>query len=83
MPMTGNEMKQARVDLGRRWFGRPLHQAELGRALRLAAADPGQSIRKYEDGKTPISGPIEVAVTMMLGGALPPDPLDRIKTHRN
>jgi hypothetical protein len=47
--------------------------SELGRALRLGGKRPGDSIRDYERGKTPISGPITVAVSMFLAGCLPPD----------
>jgi len=71
--MTGDELRDARATLGALWgFGRPLHASELGRALRLGGRDPGESIRDYERGKTKISGPMSVAVEMMLSGALPP-----------
>lgn len=72
--MTGDQLRQARLTLGRMWGkGRPLHQSELGRALRLGAADPGESIRDYERGKTRISGPVSVAVEGFLRGMIPPD----------
>jgi hypothetical protein len=72
--MTPDDLKAARVTLGNMWGkGRPLFCSDLGRALRLGGADPGQSIRDYERGTTRISGPISVAVEMMLRGALPPD----------
>lgn len=72
--MTGLELHAARATLGRLWgLGRPLHMSELGRALRLGGRDPGASIRDYERGKTKVSGPMSVAVEMMLRGALPPD----------
>jgi hypothetical protein len=54
-------------------FGRAATMGELGRALRLTAGRPGQSIRDMEREKKPISGPLSVAVEMMLEGALPPD----------
>lgn len=74
--MTPAELHAARRTLGELWgFGRPLHASELGRALRLGGRDPGESIRDYERGKTKISGPMSVAVEMMLRGALPPDGL--------
>lgn len=77
--MTGEEMIAARATLGRMWgIGRPLKAAELGRALRLAGRDPGQSIHDYERGKTKISGPVSVAVEMMLAGATPPDDMGMI-----
>lgn len=72
--MTPTELYDARETLGHLWGkGRPLHASELGAALRLGGRDKGASIRDYERGKTAISGPIAVAVEMMLGGALPPD----------
>jgi len=72
--MTPAQLYAARATLGQLWNkGRPLHASELGRALRLGGRDPGASIRDYERGKTPISGPLSVAVQMMLGGSLPPD----------
>lgn len=76
--MTPDELRDARATLGELWgFGRPLHAAELGRALRLGGRDPGESIRDYERGKTRISGPMSVAVDLMLKGALPPDGVPR------
>jgi hypothetical protein len=72
--MTPTELHAARRTLGELWGkGRPLKASELGRALRLGGKEPGQSIRDYERGVTKISGPISVAVQMMLNGALPPD----------
>lgn len=72
--MTGEELYTARAKLGELWGkGRPLHASEMGRALRLGGRDPGESIRDYERGKTSISGPLSVAVQMMLAGMLPPD----------
>lgn len=78
--MTGDQLRDARGVLGQMWgLGRPLHMSELGRALRLSGADPGQSIRDYERGATRISGPVSVAIDMMLSGALPPDGLGALK----
>lgn len=71
--MTPDELYNARRTLGELWgLGRPLKASELGRALRLGGRDPGESIRDYERGKTRISGPMSVAVEMMLAGAKPP-----------
>lgn len=76
--MTGDELYAARRALGEMWgLGRPLHASELGRVLRLGGKEPGESIRDYERGKTRISGPMSVAVEMMLRGALPPDGLPK------
>lgn len=78
--MTPAELSDARAVLGSMWgLGRPLRMSELGRALGLAGADPGQSVRDYERGATKISGPIRNLVTLYLRGALPPDGLDVIK----
>ena len=74
MTMTGDDMRNARETLGVMWgLDRELKMAELARALRLGGRDPGANIRDYERGKTSISGPISVAVEMMLAGATPPD----------
>lgn len=78
--MTGDEFRDARATLGKMWgFGRPLHMSEIARALRLSGRDPGRSVRDWESGATPISGPVSVAVEMWLAGAMPPDALDLIK----
>lgn len=77
--MNGDDMRNARKTLGLAWgFGRPLLMVELGRALRLGGRDKGAAIRDYERGKTSISGPIAVAIEMMLAGAMPPDQLSDI-----
>ena len=76
--MTGDDMHAARGRLGHLWgFGRPLRASELGRVLRLSGRDPGASVRDYERGTTKISGPVSVAVEMMLAGAIPPDGIPR------
>lgn len=78
--MTPDQLRDARGTLGAMWgLQRPLRMSEMGRALRLGGNDPGQSIRDYERGVTRISGPISVAVDMMLAGALPPDGIGVIK----
>ena len=71
--MTGAELTAARVKLGTMWgLGRPLGAAELGRLLRLGG-DPRARILEMERGKRPISGPVSVAIEMMLAGAKPPE----------
>jgi hypothetical protein len=61
-------------------LGRPVHCAELGRALRMSPSDPGESIRYYEaDRAGDVPGPVAVAVEMMLAGALPPGGLKAIE----
>lgn len=72
-------LKAALEALGRAWgLDRPLHNSELARALRLQGRDPGQSVQAWLKGETPISGPVAVAIEMMLAGALPPDPMNSI-----
>lgn len=77
--MTGDELRKARITLGRMWgFDRPLHASELGRALRMAPKDPGESIRAYEAKRARrVPGVLEAAVEMMLRGSLPPDGIPR------
>ncbi|MFC3207503.1 hypothetical protein [Aquamicrobium soli] len=76
--MNGNELRAARATLGELWkLGRPLYLAELGRALRLKGRDPGASVLEWERGNGP-SGPVSVAIEMMLAGAMPPDGIEAI-----
>lgn len=71
--MTGERIRKARRTLGEMWgLDRPLHAAELARVLRLRGRDPGQSVLDWESGKTEPSGPVSVALEMMLTGAEPP-----------
>ena len=78
--MTPDQLRDARATLGHMWgLNRPLHMSELGRAIGLSGADPGQSVRDYERGKTIISGPIGYLVALYLGGALPPCGLDKLR----
>jgi hypothetical protein len=70
--MTPADLYNARATLGLMWgLGRPLKASEMGRVLRLGGRDPGESIRDYERGKTRISGPVALAVELMLAGAVP------------
>lgn len=73
--MTPEQFRDARATLGAMWgLGRPLRMAEMGRALRLQGRDPGASVRDWERGHTPISGPVSVAVEAMLAGYRPIGP---------
>lgn len=70
--MTGDQVRDARRQLGEAWgLGRALHMAELGRVLGLGGRDPGESIRDYERGATRVSGPMALALELMLAGARP------------
>lgn len=82
--MTGEELRRARKALGDLWrLGRPVHAAELGRALRMAPSDPGESIRLYEARRQDrVPGPVAVAVEMMLAGMQPPDGLPERRKDR-
>lgn len=72
--MTGPDLTTARATLGHRWgYGRPLMMVELGHILRLKGRDVGATIRDWERGHTPISGPASVAVDLLLAGGVPPD----------
>ena len=67
--MTPAAIRTARAQLGDLWgLGRPLRAAELGRALRLTGANPGQTVLNWEAGRREISGPATVAIEMMLAG---------------
>lgn len=77
--MTGDDIREARATLGKLWKltdtqgeQRPLHTAELARLLRLGGRDPGRSVIDWEKGKTKITGPVSVAIEMMLAGHEPP-----------
>lgn len=73
--MTGDELRKARIELGRLWQkGRPVHASELGRAIGFHDGDPGAIIRRHERARSK-AVPVGLAcsVRMMLRGALPPD----------
>ncbi len=61
--MTPEQLKKARQELG-------LTQSQLGKALRLKG-DGSRAVRHWESGKREISGPVSLAIEMLL--ALPPD----------
>lgn len=84
--MTGDDLRKARTAIGQLWgLNRPVHAAELGRALRMAKGDPGESIRSYEANRTKlVPGPVAVVVELLLRGSLPPDglPIAKPKARR-
>ena len=70
--MSAEQFRAARDKLGALWgLERPLTQMEMARVLRLGGERPDQSIRAYERNKTPISGPISLALELLLAGAQP------------
>lgn len=64
---------EALVTLGHAWgLERSLTNSEMGRALKLSEETwPGSHISKLIHKQTTLSGPIEVAIGMMLDGAVP------------
>jgi hypothetical protein len=81
LPMTGDDVRKARHTLGQAWgLGRPLHAAELGRVLGLGGRDPGRSVVDYERGATRVSGPMALALELLLAGARPADLEDRLRS---
>lgn len=66
------DVTKAREQLGVIWgLGRSITRAELARALGLSPQYGGDHISKLENGKTNLSGPVEVAIRMMLSGCKP------------
>jgi len=61
--MTPAAVKSARKALG-------LTQSELGLALRLSP-DEGRTVRNWESGRNPISGPASLALEALLSGWRP------------
>ena len=72
--MTPTEIRNARRRLAELWgIDRPLFVSELAAALRMAPASAGKTIGEWESGRAKPSGPVQVALSMMLEGARPPD----------
>lgn len=77
--MTRDQIIEARTKLGQMaGLDRPLSRSELGRALRLKGEEPGQSVRKWEEGSGRPSGPVTGLIELMLAGAPPPDGWDSV-----
>lgn len=62
--MTADELRAIRTSLG-------LTQLELGRWLLLSGEQPGHTIRMWEMGKRPITGPVAVALRAFAAGYRP------------
>jgi hypothetical protein len=70
--MNGDELREARAILGRRWgLGRHLTVNELGRLLGFKGE--GKQVIDMERGKQPVSGPTALAMAAMLDGWIPPE----------
>ena len=59
MAVTGDELREAREELG-------LSLTDLAERLRLAMPNGRTMLREMESGKRDVSGPISVAVELML-----------------
>ncbi len=74
------DIAAARVKLGDVWgLDRPVTKREMARALGLSDKYGDEHVAKMEKGKTAVSGPIEVALRMMLAGAKPHTMADVIR----
>lgn len=73
--MTGDELRKARIELGRLWgWDRPVFASELGRALGNPARDPGEIIRNAEARRDePVPWYVATPIKMMLLRAFPPE----------
>lgn len=77
LPRTGRDLLWVKDALGRRWFGRILHDQELHRALRLRGA-PENSVPLWISKNAELSGPVTALLDLYLAGVDPPDPLDTV-----
>lgn len=57
--MTPEQLKSIRLDLG-------LTQSEFGRVLGLSGADPSRTVRLWEAGSRPISGPVQLCLAYIV-----------------
>jgi DNA-binding transcriptional regulator YiaG len=70
--VTAKDIKRARANLG-------MTINQLRDALRLSRKTGGRTIRRWETGEVPITGPAAVAIEAMLAGFVPemPDDMER------
>lgn len=66
--MTGDEVKQIRIALGRE-LGRNVSCRDLGLALRLSVKTAADTVRGWEDGSKDVTGPASVALRFMAEAA--------------
>jgi hypothetical protein len=70
--MTPQDIFDARRTLGSMWgLGRDITSGELGALLRLAPASSWSTVVGWEEGKREPSGPVSVAIELMLAGGKP------------
>lgn len=66
------DIAEARENIGKLWgLNRAITKAELARALKLSPEHGGDYIGRIEKGAANLAGPAEVAIEMMLDGAVP------------
>jgi hypothetical protein len=81
--VTGAEIRRARGAIGHEaGLGRALMMVELGELLKLTGRDPGASVRDWERGHTPVSGPASVAIEALRDGWRPTGWRDVIRWDR-
>ncbi len=72
--MDKYDITRARGRLGEWWgVNRPLSAIELARALGLSPRNGDDHVRNMENGKSAVSGPIEMLLRLYMAGAVPPD----------
>lgn len=74
--LTAAEIRDARRTLGIRWgLNVPLSMSQMARLVRLGGKNGSDTVRKWEEGRSdrPVSGPVSLAVELMLDGAEPAD----------
>jgi hypothetical protein len=73
--MTGDDIKAARIELGRMWKagGGMLTAQEMARALGLSEKHGTDHVYNMEKGKSAVTGTIELLVRIYLAGSVPPD----------
>lgn len=82
-PMKPEAITAAREALGQRWgLGRAVTLGELGMLLRLAPASSWKTVEDWEAGRRPASGPVSVAIELMVGGADPAHLADVLKANK-
>ncbi|MGJ4951850.1 hypothetical protein [Bradyrhizobium sp. HKCCYLS20291] len=82
--MTGDDIRKARVELGRMWKARggPLTAHELVRALGLSERHGTDHVYNMEKGKTAVSGTIEILLRVYPAGAVPSDDVEMFDPKR-
>lgn len=68
-PMTAQDMADARRKLGALYgLDRSLLSSELAWLLRLGGAVPANMVQDWERGKSRISGPVSLAIDLLIEG---------------